>query len=275
MRHQMSMDALALATRIFAEASFLNPDIGPLNEALDIDLFVISIPKCGTTAIQRGLERLGRKVIHAHTNRSTYAAFANGDILRSNGLGMETILQARLAANARPLHIFFGYREPVSWYLSLAGQFSLPSDRVSKTGISERIRTEHPWNEYLIEDISRMIARSVGIDILGHVFDHRAGFSLLRNKNASVFVYRFDKITKVRDYIVDYLDSGFVLTRERVNEDVRYLTHKASFFLSSEELEQVYNDRWFQHFYTSLERSLLIDSYSSPRSRGSTCPSTI
>jgi hypothetical protein len=50
----MSRNSLAVATRIFAEASFLNTDVGPLNEALDIDLFVISIPKCGTTAIQRG-----------------------------------------------------------------------------------------------------------------------------------------------------------------------------------------------------------------------------
>jgi hypothetical protein len=103
--------------------TFSHPDIGLLNKASDTDFFVISSPKCGGTAIKRGLERCGHAVIHAHTNITTWDAVSNGDVLRANNVGMEHVLQARLIASSRPLYLFFGYRDPVSWYLSLGAMW--------------------------------------------------------------------------------------------------------------------------------------------------------
>jgi hypothetical protein len=176
---------------------------------------------------------------------------------------MAAILQARLAANNRPLHIFFGYREPVSWYLSLAGQFNLSLQLISKENISERIQRHHPWSNYRIDDVAEIFTKSFGINILDHQFDPQTAIGLLNSERATVVVYRFDKLDRVRDYIVENIDDRFVLTRERVNESAQYITDKANFFLPTEEIERVYADHWFRHFYTPLERDLLIESYTS------------
>jgi hypothetical protein len=254
--------AATLDKRVFKETSFVNPDVGPLNEALDVDCFVLSIPKCGTTAIQRGLERLGRKVIHAHTNVSTYVAFPNGDELRNNGLGMETILKARLSANSRPVHIFFGYREPVSWYLSLAAFFGLSLDAPLRDNIIQNIEGLYPWTNYRIDDIAWILREATGINILEQSFDHARGYSVFRKSRSRLITYRFDRLDSVRDYIVENLDKNFVLTRERVNHDPAYDAYKGVFLPPAEALERLYRDRWFQHFYTQSERNAWIKTHS-------------
>lgn len=246
---------------VLRKSSFKNPDVGPINAWLDTDYFIICIPKCGTTAIQRGLERLAHNVIHAHTNISTWEAFKNGHILRGASIGMENILAARLAASSRPVHIFFGYREPVSWYLSLAGHFGLELD----TGISENIipniYSAHPWEKYNIDDISLIIREATGVDILACEFDHEQGLTHIVKDNINLVCYRFDKMKRVENYIVCNVDKRFVLTRERVNENPAYASYKESFKAPQHALDHIDCDRWFRHFYTAAERVALLDTY--------------
>ncbi len=260
-KQDLPEDAAVLARRVFRENVFVNVDIGPLNDALDVDCFVISIPKSGTTALQRGLERQGRRVIHAHNNETTYEAFSNGSILRANGLGLGTVLKARLLAKSQPLHLFFGYREPVSWYLSMAGHFSLPLDASLCDNIVENVETRHPWTAYRIDDTASIVREATGMDVLQRDFDHDLGYSLVKKDGVNLICYRFDRLERVRDYIVENVDEGFALTRERVNDDPAYIAYKTSFSPPKDALERLYDDRWFQHFYTPTERDALIHAY--------------
>jgi hypothetical protein len=251
-----------LVRRVLGATVFTNPDIGPLNDVLDVDCFVLSIPKCGTTALQRGFERAGQPVIHAHTNASTFAAFANGGVLRDNGLDMETLLRARIETNARPVHVFFGYRDPVSWYLSLAGQFLMNLDDELRDQIVSRLGGSYPWNNYAIDDIALIIERATGISPLDARFDPVRGYGVARSGAVRVITYRLDRLQDVARYIEQEMQPGFALTHERVNGNPVYQAYKDQLRLPRDTLETLYQGQWFNHFYGAAEREKMIGRWS-------------
>jgi len=251
---------VARVTRVLREARFENPDIGPLNDAMEVDYFVISIPKCGTTAIQRGIEGVDRKVIHAHTNASLYAAFANGDVLMNNGVGLEAILKARLAVNSKPIQMFFGYREPISWYLSVAGHFGLEMDESLERDIIDRAAT-YPWNNYGIDDVNQIYRQGTGVNVLTCEFNHKAGIGLFQQKGVNLLTYRLDRIAEVQTYIAENIHGAFKLNQERVNADPNYNAIKKALSVAPRALAELYSNRWFRHFYAPAERDALSRLY--------------
>jgi hypothetical protein len=254
--------ALRRVRRVLGAVEFSCVDIGPLNDALDVDCFVVSPPKCGTTTLQRGLDRAGQKVIHCHTDVSTFAAFPNGEVLRENRLGMATILRARVAAKPkRRVYIFFGYREPVSWYLSLAGEFRLPLDSALKDGILPNIHSSYPWNLYATDEINDLIADGVGLSPWDQTFDPKKGYAVSSNARATLITYRIDHLEAVAQYIRAEIAPGFVDRFERQNIDPAYNAYASNLVLPRQTLETLYDDRWFRRFYSDAERAALIAAY--------------
>ena len=249
------------ARRLLKENKFENVDIGPINEIDTISKFVISIPKCGTTAIQRGFERIGHRVIHAHNNLTTYAAFANGDLLRREGIGLETLIGRRRHLNTEPIHFFFGYREPVSWYLSLAGQFSLPLNEALRAGIDCNLRDGYPWSRYRFAESKKLTERASGLKIFSTKFDIRTGYTVIRKKNIYLVLYRCDRMQDLEDYIQNNIDGKFQMKFERVNANPDYLEFVENFRLSAPTLEALYGGKIFSHFYDSRETAQLVSNY--------------
>jgi hypothetical protein len=254
-------DALSAAAATLRDIRFTNPDVGPLNDLLGIDHFIISIPKCGTTAIQRGLERAGKPVIHTHTDASLFFAFPNGDELRNRGLGMANLLRARLAARPDPVHIYFGYREPVDWYLSVAGHFRLPYDQRLSDQIIPNLEFMYPWTNYRIDEIARIIEDATGVRLLSRVFDHEEVFTHIRLGHVNIVLYRFDRMDGVERYVAECVGAPFGFTQERVNAAPEYLASRETFSPSPAALERLYRDRWFRHFYRNDEAQRLAQHY--------------
>jgi hypothetical protein len=243
---------------------FHNPDVGLLNNIAEIDYFVLSIPKCGTTALQLGFERAGHKVIHAHTDQSTFEAFPNGSLLKNASYGMDKFLRLRCQERSKnPVYIFFGYREPVSWYLSMAHHFNIPLDDDLRALTVDRIHCKYPWNKYLISVISDIIGKGVGIYPSQYTFDHKAGFTVISARNVNLVLYRLDRINMLANYIIRYVEKNFILRQERVTSDPRYLAYKQSFAVPRPTLEELFADEYFRRFYNDHEKAELIDKYSS------------
>jgi len=245
---------------------FHNPDIGPLNNIAEIDYFVLGMPKCGTTALQRGFERAGHKVIHAHTNQSTFESFPNGSLLKNTSCGMDKFLQLRCQERSKdPVYIFFGYREPVSWYLSMAQYFNIPLNDDLRALTVDRIHCKYPWNHYLISDIADTIGKAVDIHPGRHTFDHKAGYSVISARNVNLVLFRFDRLNSLTNYITRYVEKSFILRYERVSSNPRYLAYGQSFTVPRTILEELYADEYFRTFYNDHEKAELIDKYSSER----------
>jgi hypothetical protein len=244
---------------ILSDNRFEHPDVGDINDSANIDYWVVCIPKCATTSIQRGLQRVGKEVIHIHTNSSLHEAYPNGDVLKAAGIGVEQLIQHRLASSDRKLHCFFGYREPVSWWVSLAGQFSL--DYASLSERPDKVsRDNHPWNKYSIDDIAVIIRNAFGVDLMDHAFDAGAGLSVLEHERFNIVLYRFDRMDAVEDYIRARIDDRFVMKSERVNGDAAYLDFKRTFKPSADAAERLYDDPWCRYFYSPSERDGLLNA---------------
>ncbi|WP_155801843.1 hypothetical protein [Magnetospirillum molischianum] len=247
---------------ILRDVKFENPDVGPINALDEIDIFVISPPKCGTTALQRGFERLGRKVLHAHNDPTTYEAFPNGNILRDAGITLDVMFRYRRALGRGPLHIFCGYRDPVGWYLSLAGQFSLPLNDALRDELVRNISQVAPWVRYSFEETRAAIEAAVGFDILTEPVDLERGYSLMRQGDVTVVLYRFDRLDSLADYIRQTIDPAFTLTRERANLDETYRHYTENFRLPRKVCESIFQGSIFSHFFSEDDRLRLIEKYS-------------
>lgn len=222
---------------------------------------MISIPKCGTTALQKGFERIGHSTIHVHNNFTTYEAFINGDMLRRAGIGVETLVMFRRYLSAEPIHIFCGYREPVSWYLSLAGHFGMPFTEDLREKIVGNLRYEYPWNRYKFGDTRRVVEYAAGVKLFAENFDASAGYTILRNGNIHVVLYRLDRMGELENYIKENIDNRFEMKMERVNRDDSYVDFVKRFRLPVETLMTLFSCKVFSYFYDQAESAQLVSKY--------------
>lgn len=238
---------------------FENPYIGPINDVASTDFFVISLPKTATTSIQRSLEARGHRVIHAHNTSTTYDAFvANGKVLRRAGITLESLVQYRLAARPDPIYMFFGYRDPVTWYLSLAGHFGLDLNQDLKRNIVRNLEWAHPWNDYKFETTKEIVEAVAGVSLLDEDFDSSRGYSVIRSGQINVVLYRFDKVKHVADYVSGVLKSPFSINSERVNADGAYKKYVDEFKLPSRVLESLYDNDVMSFFYSKRDVESLL-----------------
>jgi hypothetical protein len=257
-----------VVSRVLSENLFENKDVGPINEIGTVSKFVISIPKCATTALQRGFERIGHPVIHAHNNTTTYEAFANGDLLRRARIDLETLVRFRRNQSKEPIHFFFGYREPVSWYLSLAGHFGMALTENLSREIDRNIRYAYPWNKYEFRDTQKIVERASGIRLFTGSFDNHAGYTVLRRRNIHVILYRADRMRDVEGYIKENIDYRFEMSDDRVNLDPSYMGFIERFRLPAQTLLNIYSSNIFAYFYDRSEAAQLIAKYVSPGTSG-------
>jgi hypothetical protein len=262
MRYERYSANIALAERLLAENKFINPHIGRINDIVSANLFVISMPKCATTSIQRGLEKLGHSVIHAHNDLSTFEAYPNGAILRREGIGLEQLIALRNARNHAPAYFFCGYREPVTWYLSIAGHFNLPLDQTLSNRFVANIEQTYPWGNYSLREAQRIVENSIGLTMLESEFDRERGYSVFSKGNAHAVLYRFDKIDAVEKYIRASIDDRFEMHRERKNERAEYLSFLDSFKLPTDVLATLYSTELHRYFYSDEESGFLIRRFS-------------
>lgn len=257
---------------------FFHPDIGDLNALASTNLFVISIPKCGTTSIQMGLQAAGHRVVHAHVDDSTFRNISNGDLLRSRGWGMATFIRHRLAASrgwkavwseclencsrflgcppARPgtrVTIFSGFREPISWYLSLAFYYGLRSLPGLQDEFLENFSQRPPWATYSFSNTFQLLKDCTGIDVLRHPFPAADGLLAIRKRHVTLVLYRLDRLDAVEQYITRNIDPHFRLSACRINESAEYRARIEDFILSDETIASLWQDRYVQHFFTAAE----------------------
>jgi hypothetical protein len=252
---------IKVTREVLSQNSFVNPDIGHLEICAESDVFVFSMPKCATSAVQRGFDAAGRPALHAHNNPTLYDAFSNGAVLKKAGVGLEQLMRLRLRDNSRSLYVFFGYREPVSWYLSLAGHFHVELNQDLKDRIRTNLTSGYPWARYGIAETLGLIEAGTGIDIWRKPFDRSAGYSRYSKGNAHLIVYRFDRLAELERMIVSDIEPGFVMRHERANANATYLEYVRDFRLTGDVLEDLFGGEFFDYFYSPSERKDLINRY--------------
>ncbi|MEZ5003165.1 MAG: putative capsular polysaccharide synthesis family protein [Chitinophagales bacterium] len=234
---------------LISNYEFIHKDIGTLNKIVDTNYFVISMPKCGTTSLKKGFINLNENVIHTHTNETGYKSLSNGQLLRKNQLGMDSFIQYRLKKNTAPIYIFSGYREPISWYISLSQQFKIELTDSLKENIIYNLKEKSPWKNYLPDEQFRLIEKCAGIKLEDHVFDKEKGFYHIKNGKLNLLLYRIDALSELEKYISENILPGYKLVTGRVNDNSLYVNFKRNFKLSPLQIDEVYNFPYLNYFY--------------------------
>lgn len=246
--------------KLLSEHRLRHDDIGDLSSIEKTDHFIISMPKVATTTIQRGLEQLGRKALHAHTDQSTWAAFEDHYVMRNSGIDLRSLIELRKRSNSRRLYFYFGYREPVSWFLSLGafGQVSLDDSLI--THFEDKFFRQEPWCKYTTGEPRFIIADATGLDPI--VIPNGSPFAVQHKKRCTVISYRLDHFDKVSAFIMQNVDARFVNSPHRVNDSTDYAAYRSKFRLPEEKLRRLYDTEVHRAFYTARETEKLIAKWS-------------
>lgn len=227
--------------------SFEQQDIGNLNDVLDTNYFVISIPKCGTTSITDGLRKIGHKVIHAHVNCNTYHNMKHGFVLRDHNWGLEHFVWRRLKKSNK-ITMFSGFRDPISWYLSLYFHHTSNIIPSLQENFYNNLYNEYPWSYYSFGEHFNLIKTCTGIDILEHDFDKENGILVIENDMVKLVLYRLDKIVNLEKYISTNVP-GFSLTRGRINKHDIYKNYVNNFRINQSDVSNLKKDPYVRFFF--------------------------
>lgn len=110
----------------------------------------------------------------------------------------------------------------------------------------------------IVEWFDAHIKKIFDIDVFEYPFDKEKGYSVIKNKNISIFIYRLDKLSKLEKEIGEFVgDSTFTLIKGNVASEKKYA------FAYKEYLKEVKVKRSFfdiltgskgmTHFYTYVE----------------------
>jgi hypothetical protein len=223
-------------------------DIGNLSEIPNTDIFVLSLPKCGTTSIADGFRNLGIKAIHAHTNESTWHYVTNGHILRENGWGMEHFIQHRLRTNPKEITIYTGFRDPISWYLSLMTHYTEILTLELQQNFICNLYNAEPWSSFSYVKQFKLIETCTGINILEHEFDQKNGLTVIKGSGFQLVLFRLDKINNLEAHIKKTTPE-FCLANKRINTSDGYARIKSLFKVSPSDMDMLKADPYVKFFF--------------------------
>ena len=102
------------------------------------------------------------------------------------------------------------------------------------------------------------ILKAFGIDIFKYPFDKEKGYSIIVNKNISIFVYRLDKLDELENEIREFSgDNNFKLKRANVASEKRYAFAYREYMqnvkVNTDFFDNLVKSKGMTHFYTEEE----------------------
>lgn len=224
------------------------PPISP-NKINDIDYFVISMPKCGSTSLYNALRRIyPDSVLGFHADFTLYRL--HGD----ESVTTHSLLSARDLIN-RPYYVFLPFREPIGRKISQYYQYG-KSNRKDIETIKREIR------EFCLGDFSlfspsdrteideELSYTSIYNDPHLPVFDKTLGYVHTTNGNMNVIRYTLLNIKNLERYLQEILSQEFKILVEKKSVDKNwYFEVKNTIKFSDEELDKIY-DLFSSYYYT-------------------------
>lgn len=203
-----------------------NDDTGDINNIENVDFIIIGMSKCGTTTLYQSLSGLdGKTCIRFHSDYTLERVYKTKE-LSTKGL----------LALAKNPQIFIPYREPIRRRISQYHQYALTGSLKDfclgdYSFISEGYRTEIDENI-----VYASIADATGINILNHHFNKELGYTKVDN----IMFYNLESINRLAAALDLTLINGRISNRAKPNLE-----------FSDIELDEIYSNKYCQHFYTA------------------------
>lgn len=232
-------------------------------------IFVIATPKTGNTSLCTSLEQ--KEALH----------------FRLNGIIPTGVFDCGWVKFLKdyPLKLIIGVREPVAQNISALFECNgrvisirrnindmdaqKMFDEKVVNDICDRKSLEYPvesevvsgnlFHEYLVQNFFYgEIKNILGIDIFAHEFNKQAGYSIFKQDNMEIFIYRLENLNGLTKEIGDFCGiENFQLVTSNVGFDKFYNKPYKQFIegvtFPREYLDKTYQSEFMHHFYTDEE----------------------
>lgn len=241
-------DALRQKETVFKYFSFL-----PLHK--DEIIIVYQKGKVASSSVYYSIKNYNRNVLHAHTLADI--GDTDDDLLKLLNLKSGKIITL--------------VRDPVARRISEMWQNISNWTRYSATVDFHEI--EHYYFKKGFEKgdmewFDEQIKRIFKIDIFDYPFDIERGYSVIKQGNIEILLIKMEKLNKLEDVIGEFLGiKDFKLQNYNLGKEQPYRfafqEYKESFYLSKDELENIYNNFIYtKYFYSEEERKDFCNKWS-------------
>jgi len=221
---------------------------------------ILTIGKVASKAVYHTLKNLPSEVLPAevyHIHRTSSMAIAN---VLPNRLPnrTETVVGSALRhlfeRKSRDLKWKFiaGVREPIAAALSSVFENEVPAGQMEET--------VKQYAEHITQGFFNLNYEApFGIDIYAQKFNHNRGYSIIRDKNVEVLIYRFEDLPRIFPQAIDEYLGIRNLELARINVSSQkdyaeeYKKEKEDFRIDGKFLKKIYSSRMVRHFYSDDE----------------------
>lgn len=232
------------ALRYFAFAPLHNDEI----------ILVYQPGKAGSSAVYSGLKKCGKYVLHSHSLTCV------GDA--------EDALQKLV--DCKSGKIISLVREPISrtlasmWQNISSVKFYSPKADMKEI---ENFFWEDGFEEKQFTWFNREMKKVFNIDIYKHKFDKERGWQIIRSGNIELLLMKMEKLNELETVIGDFVGiKDFKLENVNVGSEkpyrFAYQQYKERFYIPSDRLKIIYENKYVQHFYTEEECRHFFEKYS-------------
>ena len=232
-----------------------------------------SSPKTGTSTIRKSLLDVGISVDHFH-------GFKGADII-SNPFQEELLLKYEkkcfeIIKTRNSVKIFCGAREPISRFLSLIfyliGDYDfemrgVPNGKPFADSIIDMVSDRKGEATDVFNWFDAELKPVFGIDVYAHPFNREKGYTIIKNENIEVFVFKLEMLISLESAIAEFAGvSRFKLANDneadvkmykylykRVRDDIRIPEYILDYY---------YKDPRMSHFYSKEEIADFVAKWS-------------
>ncbi len=232
----------------------------PPNKINDIDYFVISMPKCGSTSLYNALRRIAPdSAMGFHSNFTLFRLHGDKNVTTQSLLGARDLIN-------RPYYIFLPFREPIGRKISQYYQYGKSKGKNVET-IKKEIR-EFCLGDYSLfspsdrtEIDEELSYTSIYQDTDLPKFNKELGYVHTVSGNINVIRYTLLNIHNLEKYLQQILSKDFNILVEKKSIDKNgYFEVRNSIKFSDKELDKIYN-RFGSYYYTEDQLNRFKEKY--------------
>ncbi|MEM9822977.1 MAG: putative capsular polysaccharide synthesis family protein [Bacteroidota bacterium] len=244
-----------------------------IRQYLETDVLIYSMGKVGSNSLSHSLEKRGLQVSSKHYFGGDEAHFFNKKSWNLSGRLFRRLISILLRARRKPCKVISLVRDPLGRNVSLAF-FNLEYllYHTLRPGKGENIKGQNWTLHQIIEKgkadlinplgpihwFDEEFGVTTGVDVYQYPFDQQSGYCIIEQDHFQILLLQMEKLQNLEKVIGDFMEmDDFRLLRANSSDNNWYAEiyrdFKKQYLPSSRMLDQLYQSKYMQHFYSQEE----------------------